>query len=69
VSSYENLYNYMLDLYQVPGVAETVKLDHIVTGYYNIDRVNPNRIVPKIPRFDWTHPHNRARIGKALSAA
>jgi len=59
----------MLDLYQVPGVAETVRLDHIVTGYYSIDRVNPNRIVPKIPRFDWTRPHNRARLGKTLSAA
>jgi putative glutathione S-transferase len=69
ISSYENLFNYMLDLYQVPGVSETVKLDHIVTGYYSIDRVNPNRIVPKIPKFDWTRQHNRARLGKALSAA
>ena len=55
--------------YQVPGVSGTVKLDHIVTGYYSIDRVNPSRIVPKIPRFDWTRPHNRARLGKTLSAA
>ena len=50
-------------------MAETVKLDHIVTGYYSIARVNPSGIVPKIPRFDWTRPHNRARLGKALSAA
>src|SRR5206468_2156654 len=69
ISSYDNLYNYMLDLYQVPGVAETVKLDHIVTGYYSIARVNPNGIVPKVPRFDWTRPHNRMLLGKALSAA
>ena len=69
LSSYENLSDYMLDLYQVPGVSETVKLDHIVTGYYSIDRVNPTRIVPKIPKFDWTRPHDRARLGKALSAA
>ena len=69
LASYENLHNYMLDLYQVPGVAETVRLDHIVTGYYSIERVNPNRIVPKVPRFDWARPHNRARLGKTLSAA
>jgi putative glutathione S-transferase len=69
IASYDNLQNYLLDLYQVPGVAETVRMDHIVTGYYSIARVNPNRIVPKIPRFDWTRPHNRARLGKTLSAA
>lgn len=69
VASYENLYNYMLELYQIPGVAQTVKLDHIVTGYYSIDRVNPNRIVPRIPKSDWTRPHNRARLAKTLSAA
>ena len=69
LASYGNLHDYMLDLYQMPGVSDTVKLDHIVTGYYSIDRVNPNRIVPKIPKLDWTRPHNRARLGKALSAA
>lgn len=65
ISSYDNLYNYLLELYQVPGVAETVRLDHVVTGYYSIERVNPNRIVPKIPKFDWTSPHNRARLGES----
>jgi putative glutathione S-transferase len=69
VSSYDNLHNYLLELYQVPGVAETVRLDHIVTGYYSIDRVNPNRIVPKIAKLDLTRPHNRARLGRAKSAA
>jgi putative glutathione S-transferase len=69
IASYDNLQNYMLDLYQVPGVAETVRLDHIVTGYYKIDRVNPNGIVPKAPKLDFTRPHNRARLGKTLSAA
>ena len=69
IASYENLQDYMLELYQVPGVAETVRLDHIVTGYYSIDRVNPSRIVAKIPKLDWTRPHNRARLGKTLSVA
>jgi glutathionyl-hydroquinone reductase len=69
VSSYDNLQNYLLDLFQVPGVGDTVKLDHIVTGYYSIDRVNPNGIVPRIPRLDLARSHNRARFGKAKSAA
>jgi len=69
IASYHNLQNYLLDLYQVPGVAETVRLDHIVTGYYSIDRVNPNGIIPKIPKLDFTRPHDRGNLSKALSAA
>jgi putative glutathione S-transferase len=69
IASYDNLQNYLLDLYQVPGVAETVRMDHIVTGYYKIDRVNPSGIVPKTPKLDFTRAHNRARLGKARSAA
>jgi putative glutathione S-transferase len=69
IASYHNLQNYLLELYQVPGVADTVRLDHIVTGYYSIDRVNPSRIIPKIPKLDFTRPHDRARLGKELSAA
>jgi len=62
IASYDNLNNYLLELVQVPGVAETVKLDHIVTGYYSIDRVNPDRIVPKVPDLNLTRPHDRARL-------
>ncbi|HLH77040.1 MAG TPA: glutathione S-transferase family protein [Candidatus Binataceae bacterium] len=63
LESYHNLYNYMLDLYQQPGVAECVRLDHIVINYYGIKRVNPNGIIPKIPRVNWMAPHDRARLG------
>ena len=62
IASYHNLQNYLLELYQVPGVAGTVRLDHIVTGYYSIDRVNPSRIVPLVAQLDFTKPHDRARL-------
>ena len=65
ISSYHNLQNYLLERYQVPGVAGTVRLDHIVTGYYSIDRVNPSRIVPLVAGLDFTRPHDRARLGEA----
>jgi putative glutathione S-transferase len=69
IASYENLHNYLLELYQVPGIAETVRLDHIVTGYYSIDRVNPSRIVPRVPDLKLTQPHNRGTLSATRSAA
>ncbi|HTP94555.1 MAG TPA: glutathione S-transferase family protein [Burkholderiales bacterium] len=69
IASYPNLQNYLLELYQVPGVAETVRLDHIVTGYYSIDRVNPNGVIPKIAELDFDRPHDRARLKAARNAA
>ena len=69
LASYPSLHNYLLDLYQVPGVAGTVRLDHIVAGYYAIDRVNPNGIIPKIAALDFTRPHDRTRIKAARTAA
>ncbi len=65
IASYHNLQNYLLDLYQVPGIAETVKLDHIVTGYYSIDRVNPNGIVPRVAGLDFMAKHDRVRFATA----
>ena len=62
ISSYHNLQNYLLELYQVPGVAQTVRLDHIVTGYYSIDRVNLNGIVPLVASLDFSKAHDRARF-------
>ena len=47
IIDYPNLSNYLLDLYQTPGVAETVSLDHIKRHYYGSHRnVNPTGIVP-----------------------
>ncbi|HEY4345791.1 MAG TPA: glutathione S-transferase family protein [Parvibaculum sp.] len=63
IVDYPNLSNYLRDLYQVPGVAETVNLDHIKHHYYASHRtINPTGIVPKGPALDFAAPHDRARF-------
>ena len=64
ITDYPNLWNYLRDLYQVPGVADTVSLDHIKRHYYGSHRnVNPTGIVPIGPLLDFTLPHDRGRFG------
>jgi putative glutathione S-transferase len=62
IADYPNLVNYMRDLYQVPGVAATVKPRYYVINYYSIAKVNPNGIIPKGTPVDLGEPHNRARL-------
>ncbi len=63
IGDYENLSNYLRDLYQVPGVDETVSIDHIKRHYYMSQRkVNPTGIVPLGPELDFTAPHDRDRF-------
>lgn len=65
IADYPNLSNYLRDLYQVPGVAETVSLDHIKRHYYSSQRhVNPTGIVPLGPRLDFDAPHDRGRFAQ-----
>ena len=60
---YSNLWNYLLELYQVPGVAATVDLAHIKGHYYGSHRtINPTGIVPKGPAIDYTASHDRHRF-------
>lgn len=60
---YPNLQGYLLDLYQQPGIAKTVNLDHIKRHYYiTHDDINPTRIVPIGPALDLTRPHGRERV-------
>ena len=60
VTDYPNLSNYVRDLYQVPGIAETVNMDHIKRHYYGSHRaINPTGIVPKGPALDFDAPHDR----------
>jgi putative glutathione S-transferase len=64
IAEYPNLSNYVRDLYQQPGVAETLNFDHIKRHYYGSQkRVNPTGIVPLGPPFDYAGPHDRARFG------
>ncbi len=66
IADYPNLSNYLRDLYQVPGVAETVNMHHIKHHYYaSHETVNPTRIVPKGPELDFMAPHDRERFRAA----
>lgn len=57
LTEYENLWSYTRELYQWPGVADTVNFDHIKQHYYRShDSINPNRIVPAGPVLDLDHP-------------
>ncbi|WIV66033.1 glutathione S-transferase family protein [Natrialbaceae archaeon AArc-T1-2] len=60
VREYENLWPYLRDLYQTPGVAETVRMDHIKEHYYTTHpEVNPHRIVARGPDLAFEAPHDR----------
>ena len=60
IADYPNLSNYLRDLYQQPGIAQTFNLTHVKRHYYwSHESINPTRIVPKGPEFDYMAPHNR----------
>ncbi len=62
IIDYPNLWAYTRELYQWPGVAETVNLEHIVRHYhYSHETINPNRIIPINPVLDFDAPHGRNR--------
>ena len=63
IADYPNLSGYLRDLYQVPGVAETVKMDHITRHYYQSHKtINPTGIVPLGPELNLSAPHNRETL-------
>jgi putative glutathione S-transferase len=65
LTDYPNLWAYTRDLYQHPGVAETVDFDHIKRHYYGSHRrVNPSGIVPLGPILDFRAPHGRERLAR-----
>ncbi len=68
LSDYPNLSNWLRELYQWPGVAQTVNMEHIQKHYYMSHKtINPNGIVPKGPLQDFTVPHDRERLaGKGI---
>jgi len=60
MADYPNIYNYLKELYQIPGIAETVHFDYIKRHYYySHDSINPTRIVPKGPNHNLSTEHNR----------
>jgi len=63
IADYPNLWNYLKDIYQYPGVKETCNLDHIKRHYYmSQTAINPNRIVPKGPIINFEETHDRDRF-------
>ncbi len=60
---YPNLFAYTCDLYQQPGVAETVNLQHIKGHYYQSHAmINPTGVVPVGPQINYLTPHGRERL-------
>jgi len=63
IVDYRHLNGYLRDLYQQPGIAETVNFDHIKRHYYiTHDDINPTQIVPLGPELHPDRPHGRERI-------
>ncbi len=58
---FPELWDFTRTLYEVPGVAETVRLDHIKAHYYRSHRtINPTGIIPAGPRLDFSGPTRRS---------
>jgi putative glutathione S-transferase len=51
IADYPNLQAYMLRVLAIPGIRETVDIDHIKRGYYSIKTLNPGGIVPRGPHI------------------
>lgn len=65
IEDYPNLAGFTRELYQVPGVADTVDFDHIKRHYYvSHAHLNPSRIVPLGPTLDFGRPHGRDRLAR-----
>ena len=63
IHEYDNLWGYTKDIYQTPGIAETVNLDHITRHYFSSHTsLNPKRLVPTGPDIDFTESHDRAEL-------
>ncbi|MNF77656.1 Glutathionyl-hydroquinone reductase YqjG [compost metagenome] len=68
IADYPNLSNWLREIYQWPGIAETVDFEHIKNHYYASHRtINPTGVVPKGPAQDFTAAHDRERLsGKGV---
>jgi putative glutathione S-transferase len=60
IVDYPVLHDYVRDLYQQPGIAETVDIDYIKAHYYGShESINPTRIIPTGPSLNFDQPHKR----------
>jgi putative glutathione S-transferase len=66
IDDYNNLAGYLRDLYQTPGIKETVNLHHIKNHYYRSHKtINPTGVVPLGPALDLDRPHGRSQLAVA----
>lgn len=66
IADYPHLSGYLRELYQLPGVAATVDMEHIKGHYYASHRtINPTGVIPKGPDLDLDAPHGRDGLAKA----
>ena len=65
IADYHNLSNYTREIYQMPGVGETVDMPGIKLGYYGgMPNLNPSGIIPLGPELDFVAPHDRGEFAK-----
>lgn len=63
IVDYPNIWGYLRDIYQLPGISETVSMDHIKAHYYSShETINPSLIIPKGPIINFDAPHNRLKL-------
>jgi putative glutathione S-transferase len=65
INQYDNLSNYVRDLYQVPEIKKSVNMDHIKAHYYGSHtHINTYGIIPMGPNFDYNEPHDREKFSE-----
>jgi putative glutathione S-transferase len=70
VTDYENLWGYVRELYQLPGVADTCVMDHVKEHYYRSHTdLNPTGFVAVGPDPDFAAPHDRDALSGGPPAA
>jgi len=63
IEKYTHMSNYIRELYQYPGVAETVNFKHIKEHYFKSHKtINPTGVVPIGPELDFSTPHSRTEL-------
>uniref|UniRef100_UPI003A85B9BB glutathione S-transferase C-terminal domain-containing protein n=1 Tax=Marinospirillum sp. TaxID=2183934 RepID=UPI003A85B9BB len=63
IADYPALFGYLRELYQWPGIAQTVNFEHIKGHYYQSHtQINPTQVVPQGPALDLLTPHGRETL-------
>jgi len=64
IADYPNISGYLRELYQMPGIAETINMEHIKNHYYaSHESINPSRVISVGPHIDYDAAHGREVLG------